>query len=267
MSSPIHPAFRPLLFATVLGATLWLTSNARADYTVALQSDGSAARTVRAGEEFNLDVQTTSNSADQISSADLRVEFSTPGLRLVGYDWSAPFVTGGRDDASVPSTSTLPSILTAGLVPDGPGLTNRVDIFLSNFTTNIPGYHDGRLLRLRLAVPTNYNGLDTIRAQVIPESLGDGFTTIPAQTAQPFILKITPATGPAQSILSITLQGGILSLSWPASIEGAKLQTAPDLTSMWSDVPDAPQLTNGRNIVQVPFAPSAPRKFFRLKLP
>jgi hypothetical protein len=265
MSSPLHPAFRRSLLLAFLSA-LWLTSTARADYTVALHSDGSAIRTVRAGEEFNLDVQTTAGAADQISSADFRVEFSTPGLGLVGYDWSAPFVTAGMDDASVPATAALPAIITAGLVADGPGLTNRVDIYLSNFTTNIAGYHDGRLLRLRLMVPTNYNGVDTIRAQVIPESFGDGFTVIPAKAAQPFSLKITPSTGQAQSSLSITLQGGVLSLSWPITIEGVKLQTAPDLTSTWSDVSEAPQLANGRNVVQLPFATSSPKKFFRLKL-
>ncbi len=257
--------FRRLALATLLG--VWLSALAHAGYTVALLSDGLAARTARVGEEFNLDVQLTSDALDQHWATDLRVEFSSSGLQLIGYEWSSPFITGGLDDASVPAVAAVPSIIRAGLVPDGPGVSNRVDLFLSNFTTNTVGYRDGRVVRLRLAVPADYVGVDKIRAQIVAAMFGDGFSVIPTRVAEPFSLQIEPATGQTQPSLSVSAAGGLASLSWPAIIQGATLQTTADLAGEWVDVLETPQVIEGRNRVNLSLGVGAAPRFFRLRFP
>lgn len=146
-------------------------------------------------------------------------------------------------------------------------LCNRVDLFLSNFTTNVVGYRAGRILRLRLAVPADYVGVDRIRAQVVSASFGDGFAVIPARAAEPFWLRIDPANGQAQSALSVSVAGGLVSLSWPAIIQGATLQMTADLAGEWVDVLETPQVAEGRNRVQLFLGPGAPPSFFRLRFP
>jgi len=253
--------------AAALTLALLIVAPLRADYTVVLLSDGLAERTVRPGDEFDLDVQLTSNSQDQHWASVIRLEFSSSGLQLISYDWSLPFATGGEDDASVPARSVLPALLSRGLVPDAPGVTNRVDLFLSNFTASQQGFGTGRLVRLRLGVPAGYVGTDSVRIDILPESFGDGFTVVPARTGGPFRLQVEPASGPVQPALAVSLDQGWLSLTWPASIEGATLQVAADATGGWTDLTETPQLDGDRNRVQLFVGSGGTAAFFRLRFP
>jgi hypothetical protein len=246
-----------------------MSLRARADYTVTLLSDQLPARTVKTGQGFDLDVSLTSNapSADQHWSAVLRVEFSASGLRLDGYDWSLPFVTGGADDVSMPALANLPAVIRAGSVPDALGGSGRVDMFLSNFTASEQGYRVGNILRLRMAVPADYVGADRIRIQVVPESLGNGFSVIPTKAGEPFWLRIVPSEGQARPSLSVAIDNGLVSLTWPASIQGATLQTTNDLTGEWVDLPEVPEIVEGQNRVSLFTNTGSRPAFFRLRFP
>lgn len=256
---------RPALLVPLCG--LLAAARLQADYTVALQSEGLSTRTVRVGEEFDLDVWLDSDAQDQHWAAVLRLEFSSSGLQLVRCDWSSPFVTGGEDDVSVPGVAGLPARIRTDLVPDGPGVSNRVDVFLSNFTTAQQGYRIGRLVRMRLAVPPDYVGVDRIQVQVVPESFGDGFAIVPARAGEPFSLRIAPAEGQARASLSVKMEQGWISLEWPAAIQGAMLQTTTDLGGEWVDLAEVPQVVSGQNRVQLFTGTGGRPTLFRLRFP
>jgi gluconolactonase len=86
--------------------------------------------------------------------------------------------------------------------------------------------------------------------------------------AQPYILSIPLKVPGANSIRKLTTQGSgnNFTVSWPAPSTGYKLQTSDALgvQASWTDVADAPQVTNGLNRLDLPATNAA--KFFRLRL-
>jgi hypothetical protein len=71
---------------------------------------------------------------------------------------------------------------------------------------------------------------------------------------------------PGTPWLSITLEGGNVVLSWPASATGSALQQTPALVPAdWTSVTNSVSVTNGQNRVTIP-SPAGVR-FYRLQSP
>jgi hypothetical protein len=239
----------------------------QADYLVNLTSQGASSAAVQVGGALELDVMLTADGGSVHSSADLRVVFSASGLSYRGYLWTLPYTTASGDDASRPGLAALPVVLGPGTVQVAGTGSEAVDLYLSNLIAGPESFGGGRLVRLQLAVPADYAGPERIVIQAEVQALADGFRVVPARAGVPFELRVVPTAGPVLAPLSVTQAGALTTLSWPAVIKNATLETSSDLAdpASWVAVAGTPSLEEGAYRVTLPTASNGLPVFFRLR--
>lgn len=239
-----------------------------ADYLVDLQSSGNHTAEVRVGGSINLDVMLSSTSGDLQFSAVMRVIFSSSGLSLDGCEWSAPYVSGSEDDDSKPALKALPALLgPSTLVPSGT-TNSAVGIYLSNLVPGDSGFGVGRLVRLGISVPTNYAGPEVIALRAEVDGFANGFSAIPASVAtNGLALRIVPVSGKPVSPVSVSVDGGNITVSWPSGLPNAVLEQSFDVSdpTSWVAVDGKPQQLSGLNTLSLPAINGSTAIGFRLR--
>ncbi|MCC7375101.1 MAG: hypothetical protein IT581_10620 [Verrucomicrobiales bacterium] len=165
------------------------------DYLVKLTSNGSDQVMLAPGRAFVLDVEVSGPSNEISDSAELRLRFSAPGLVLQSCAWSPPYVSGGTDDVSLPAPSSLPAAIDVSAVTSAGFPPADVDLYFSNLAANAASATPGRLIRLNLSVPANYNGPETITVEALPILFALGFDAVKSAGGPLFPIRIDRGLG------------------------------------------------------------------------
>lgn len=251
-----------VLFALLLGKAQVLGA-----YGLSLSSQGAPEIAVKPGEAFDLDVALSSDRTDTHDAATFRLVFSTPGLLLQSVQWSAPYATGGPDDASLPPARALPIAIHDDTV-SGRGLPERqADIYLSNAVLPPAAFTTGGLLRLNVKVPDAYRGPEDVVVRAEPESFSAGFATVVVGTPAPFRLKVLAAPASTLPLLSVQRVGEQVLLAWPDIAREVVLEQSPNLNQGgdWQPVLLLPEWVDGYfNLLIAPESPASVG-FYRLR--
>jgi hypothetical protein len=247
-------------------AYLLLLADTQGAYTIALLSQNADQRTVEVGESFDLDVVLSSESGRH-DAATLRLLFSTPGLVLKSMSWSPPYLTSGRDDASIPPALELPAAILDDTIT-GAGLPERqADIYLSNALPPSEAFSNGTLVRLALSVPEDYLGFEDVVIRAEPESFSAGFDNLRIAATAPFRLKIVSPPQPALPLLTIERKEDEVLLSWRDIARDLEVEYSPHLNDGgdWRPLFPPPELIDGHFKVTVAFREPPASGFYRLR--
>lgn len=184
----------------------------QADYTLNVLTDGVPRARVTPGETFELGVFLSTAAEDTHDAAVFQLSFSSEGLLLNSYTWAAPYQTGTLEDASTPSPSLLPVLITPQLLSGGSYPFNVTDIEFSNITPQAGQFfNDGRLVTLSISVPANYSGPDSVTITPVPVEFVKGFGLVTTVPGQSFVLTI-----PEPSTLAFGISGLLLLMAGSA---------------------------------------------------
>ncbi len=197
-----------LLILCVAIATL---AQIRADYTLNVLHEGVPRGRALRGETIELGVFLSASGNDAHDAAVFRLNFSSAGLVFNSYSWAAPYGTGTLEDASTPSPSLLPALLTPELASGSSFPFNVVDLEFSNITPQTGQvFQNGRLLTLSFSVPATYTGPDLITITPSAMEFVRGFTlinTLPGQTFELTVPEPTTRTPFAAAAILVSLAG------------------------------------------------------------
>lgn len=195
-----------ILMASLLA--LSLAATARGGYTL---GPPAGPLTVMPGDAFDLPILISSDANDESRTALFQVVFSKPGLLLTGYEWSAPYLTGGVDDDSTPHIDLLNAEPGAKLVGTTFADASAIDIELTNALDEGKWSENGTLVTLFLKVPDDYVPVpDAIVISVVPDQFlnANVFGLITTQAGPAFTLNIVPEP----SVLAICVVGLLAAL-------------------------------------------------------
>ncbi len=244
---------------------LWSSTAAtRADYVLALGSQGAPLQFVTRGQSFELAVGLTSDRNDRNNAAILRLEFDAPGLVLQSYQWFPPYGTADGNDDSRPQAAELPKALNTETL-SGPGYPpETIDLELSNVTGVSPGFSSGQLAKLVMTVPADFAGPNVIRIRPIPDTLATGFEVIPVRVTGDFYLVLV-APGPPR--LEVRVSKNTVVLFWSSTLQGYEPEQSQNLTDPagWKPLHQPVFTVGDRTAVIMPVSPSG--LFFRLRRP
>lgn len=165
-----------------------------AGYVMSARSDGATAIDVSPGAEFPIDVWLEASGTAGCDAVLARLQASAPGLTILAYEWSMPFVGGGIFDLSTPSPSLLPVEWVESTLA-GPGYpAGSVDLEIANYTLASgfppPLFSEGIVVRVWVKLTAPWDGPDALTVSPIPDQVVDGFTDIPTVAGQSLSISV-----------------------------------------------------------------------------
>jgi hypothetical protein len=204
--------FQMMATAAIAAGVSSMVSPASASYTLSALSAGASTVSLAPGDSFTLSISLMGDVDDVHTSAIFRTVFSASGLTLLGYSWSAPYITGGVFDDSTPSASSLPLFLTAETLQGSGYPVDTIDIEFSNVTGDTsappPAFASGTLLTLMLQLDSNSANLPSeIIIDLLPDTFANGFTPVEVTAGQAFEVVVVPA--PATALFALIATAAI----------------------------------------------------------
>ncbi|MDI9402561.1 MAG: hypothetical protein QM516_01700 [Limnohabitans sp.] len=198
--------FQVMAAASLAVGVSLIATPASGVYTLSAMSAGASSVSLAPGDSFVLAVSLAGDIDDVHTSAIFRTVFSASGLTLLGYSWSAPYITGGVFDDSTPSAASLPLFLTAETLQGTGYPSDTIDIEFSNVTGNAtsppPIFSTGTLLTMMLRLDGNFENLpNEITIDLVPDTFANGFEPVEVMTGEAFEIVVVPA--PASVLLAL----------------------------------------------------------------
>jgi len=143
-------------------------------------TNGATTAVVAPGQGFLVQLSVRSTVPVDFNAAQLRVICTEEGMRLDQYDWSVPFLTGGKFDYSLEGLS-LPLVVDDGTL-QGPGYPiETADIEFATFDF-FQSAQQGLLLRLWVRAPEGLAPGSHHFIAAVPDLFTDGFVPVPVAT-------------------------------------------------------------------------------------
>ena len=188
--------FRPAFAALFAAAAASCAFAADAELSVRAVGSSSFAVDVQPGTQFTVRVSLDRlvQGADLSCNANLfRLVVTRPGIEVTGYQWTAPWVTGGPTDQSLRGL-----VLPVAVYPEtlqGAGYPVAVnDVEFGNFLMTgmaQPGEYARVTMRVPAAVPAG----ESFYVFALPDQLTAGFSTIDVDPGLVLQVRVVSGTG------------------------------------------------------------------------
>lgn len=143
-------------------------------------TNGATTAVVAPGQGFLVQLSVRSTVPVDFNAAQLRVICTEEGMRLDQYEWSDPFLTGGKFDYSLEGLS-LPLVVDDGTL-QGPGYPiETADIEFATFDF-FQSAQEGLLLRLWVRAPEGLAPGSHHFIAAVPDLFTEGFVPVPVTT-------------------------------------------------------------------------------------
>lgn len=165
-------------FATALGSVG--NASAQVAFLDVKLTNGATTAVVAPGQGFQVQVSVRSTVPVDFNAAQLRVICTEEGMRLDQYEWSAPFLTGGKFDYSLEGLS-LPLVVDDATL-QGPGYpieTSDIEFATFDFFESA---QEGLLLRLWVRAPEGLAPGSHHFIAAVPDLFTEGFVPVPVTT-------------------------------------------------------------------------------------
>lgn len=157
--------------------------------------NGATTAVVAPGQSFPVIVKVRSDVRVVFNAAQFLFYCTKEGMRIDGYDWSAPFVTGGPGDFSLEGAA-LPLVVNNGTL-EGPGYpvaTPDVEFAAFDFFQTAS---EGQLLRVSVRAPQKLPDGSTCFIGALPDLFTNAFQVVPVGTGTPLRVQISASAPPA----------------------------------------------------------------------
>lgn len=184
---------------TAICVAVSITSKVSASYLLYVRSNGANSVAALPGSIVPVDLNLVATGTESCTAIITRLETETPGLTIVGYDWTYPFANGDDGsmfDLSTPAWDNLPSDWSATALQGVGYPANSIDLELANYTLGSGSpplaFGSGTVVRILIELPPSCIGGEVFTIEPVPDLIVNGFTAIPSFAAGSLTIEVLP---------------------------------------------------------------------------